>query len=99
MRMAIRVALRESTRPLDDWDKAAGKTAWTSAEIKALADIAPAVPTVAASAFLVNHLNDLDKGRLPAYVEHAARYGTDAAGVFDFIRNVRPTTSRFRSRS
>jgi putative heme-binding domain-containing protein len=90
---AIRVALRESLRPLDDWDKAAGENGWSDKAILALADIAPAVPTAAASAFLVKHFDALatERGRLPGYVEHASRYAANDAAmkqILDFMRGI-----------
>ena len=99
LRMAIRVALRESTRLLDDWDKAAGAIAWTPADIKVLADIAPAAPTAAASQFLAKHFGELagDASRLAVYVEHAARYASDAdtqSTILAFVRDHKPTDLR-----
>lgn len=98
LRTTIRVALRESLRPLDDWDKAAGKTEWTAEQLKALADIAPAVPTKAASQFLIKHFRDLaDTGRLPEYVQHAARYSPDdqwTGNILVFVRDFKPDDLR-----
>ncbi len=95
LQMAIRVGLRDSARLLDNWDAAAGPEAWTADEVKVLADIAPAVPTAAASAFLAKHLGDLagNAARLPVYIEHAVRYAGDAdmqTSVLAFVRDHKP---------
>ena len=94
LRYGIRVALRESLRSIDDWDKAADKNEWTATELKALADIAPAVPNKSSAQFLIKHFRDLaDTGRLPEYVQHAARYAPDASwagNVLVFVRDYKP---------
>jgi putative heme-binding domain-containing protein len=78
---SLRVALKMSLITLHDWDKAAGEKGWSDKAIRALADIAPAVLDVLAA----------ERGRLPGYLEHAARYAANDAAmkqVLDFLRGV-----------
>ena len=98
LRYTTRVALRAWLRTLDDWDKAAGKTTWTAEELKALADIAPAVPNPASAQFLIKHFDQLtgDQARLTLYVEHAARYATaeDQKQLLELIRGLEMKDTR-----
>jgi putative heme-binding domain-containing protein len=81
LRHAARVALRAAALPLINWNKASGNVDWTEAQIKVLAEIALAVPTVGAAEFLEEHLGELsgDEGRLLAYIEHAVHQAPDEA--------------------
>lgn len=95
---AVKVALRETVRSLEDWDQANGKSAWTADQAKVLADIAPAVPTPAASQFIIKHFSELgDTSRLPEYVQHATRYAADdvaTARIVSLIGSYKPDDQR-----
>ncbi len=76
---AVRLALRNQLRPLEDWSKAPGRP-WTSVETYAIADVAPGVPSPAAAKFLLAYLNrevELDSDRATRYVHHVARHGPE----------------------
>jgi putative heme-binding domain-containing protein len=99
---ALRVALREATASLIDWDKAADADSmpWTDEQIKALMDVAAAVTTPGAAEFLDNHIREVptDSPRLATYVEHAVRYGSDDNNVrkdlVEFIDECRQKNAR-----
>ena len=96
LRHATRLALRESFRPLADWEGAIkSNTSFTPAEVRELAQIALGLPTQGSALFLKWHRGELakDSVRLPAYVEHGVRYSSDEdlmGDWFGLIRNFKP---------
>lgn len=95
LRHAYRIALRETLRD------PAGFTALKGQElndnmVRLVADIMPGLPTKDAGDYLTAHLSMLasDAGRLPAYVEHAARYGDGAKTLFAFVTKHKPDDVR-----
>ena len=66
---------------------------------RAIGDIMPGLPTKDAAAYLTAHLSLMatDPGRLPAYVEHSARYGNDAKTIFAFVSTHKPDDVRLTS--
>jgi putative heme-binding domain-containing protein len=95
LRHAIRIALRETLRD---------PAAWTMLKamkledkmVRLVGDVMPGLPTKDAADYLTTHLSLLatDAGRLPAYVEHANRYGDAHKTVFDFVTKYKPDDLR-----
>jgi putative heme-binding domain-containing protein len=87
MRHAARIALRETLK-LDATWATIRKKAPTEAEVTILADVLPGLPTPQAAEFLTGQLPVLSKdpGRLPGYIEHAARWSDNPSALLTFVQ-------------
>jgi putative membrane-bound dehydrogenase-like protein len=95
LRHSVRIATRETLRD---------PAAWTALKamkldddmVRLVSDLMPGLPTKDAADFLTAHLATLatDGGRLPAYVEHASRYGDGTKTVFAFVTKHKPDDLR-----
>jgi putative heme-binding domain-containing protein len=85
------MALRDQLLPLNDWRAHLPTQHWTEADQRAVADVAPGVPTATAAAFLLNHLQRLPEppANQLAYVYHVARYGTATQTEADLVEFAR----------
>jgi putative heme-binding domain-containing protein len=74
----VRMALRNQLRPAENW-AAVGVAPWTEADARAVADVAPGVPSPEAAAYLHQHLGKFSEGfnTYTRYLHHMARYGND----------------------
>ena len=75
----VRMALREQLRPAVSWQGLAG-AGLSERDMRAIADIAPGVPSREAAAFLLGHVqhNPEPRANQLRYVYHVARYGDPA---------------------
>src|SRR5262245_61591863 len=91
LRHAVRIAVRETLRDPAAWTALKGMKLDDDL-IRLVGDIMPGLPTKDAADFLTTHLATLaaDGGRLPAYVEHASRYGDAHKTVFKFVTTHKP---------
>ncbi len=73
----VRMALRDQLLADAAWDRLP-ISSWTEADARAIADVAPGVPSARAARFLLDHIARVkeDRDRLERYVHHIARYGT-----------------------
>ncbi len=92
LRQALRIALRECLRDANAWKELKVEATM----LPTIADVATGLPTPEAAAFLSDHLTELtsDAGRLPAYVEHASRYGDGAKPIFAFVTKHKPDDTK-----
>jgi putative heme-binding domain-containing protein len=95
LRHSVRIALRETLRDPAAWTALKGMKL-DDAMVRLVGDIMPGLPTKDAADFLTTHLATLgtDGGRLPAYVEHASRYGDAHKAVFRFVATHKPDDLR-----
>ncbi len=88
----VRMALRDQLRPAETWSKLAGQE-WSEVDARALADVAPGVPSAEAAAYLLAHLRRYPETgeRLAAYVHHVARRGAGdpTKALLAFVRGDR----------
>ena len=95
LRHAIRIALRDTLRDPAAWTALKAMTLGDKM-VRLVGDVMPGLPTKDAADFLTTHLSLLatDGGRLPAYVEHASRYGDAHKTIFEFITKLKPDDLR-----
>jgi putative heme-binding domain-containing protein len=90
----VRMALRDQLRPAAAYDHLP-RDGWTERDARAIADVSLGVPSPAAAAYLLHHLEKYREGddRLLDYVHHVARFGdkTTTTGLVRFARGDRPT--------
>ena len=74
----VRMALRNQLRPAENWAKLPNPS--QPGDVQALVDVAPGVPSLEAAAFLHAHFKEASQrfGDSPRYLNHMARYGSDA---------------------
>jgi putative heme-binding domain-containing protein len=97
---AVRIALRNQLLGASGWPSA-GEEAYTEADLRALADVAPGVPTLASARFLLRHLQRFaePRERLLRYEHHIARRGdaeTDAR-LLELARSLAPDDLGFQA--
>jgi putative heme-binding domain-containing protein len=89
----VRMALRDQLIAKSAWQQLP-LADWTDRDARAIADVAPGIPTPEAAAFLLHHVQHYPESpeRLVEYVHHSARYGTDAdrQALLNFARANRP---------
>jgi len=95
LRHAVRIATRETLRDPAAWTALKG-VKLDDELVRLVGDIMPGLPSKDAADFLAAHLATLaaDGGRLPAYVEHAARYGDGTKTIFAFVTRHKPDDLR-----
>jgi putative heme-binding domain-containing protein len=73
----VRMALREQLRPAAVWSQLP-LPSWSEADARAVADVAPGVPSPEAAQFLLRHVQRVEEGRenMVRFVRHIARHGT-----------------------
>jgi putative heme-binding domain-containing protein len=79
----VRRSLREQLLPAANWARLPTAT-WSEDDARAIADVAPGVPSAEAAAFLLRHLQKYPEPQANQirYVYHIARYGVqDTAGA------------------
>src|SRR5439155_26811676 len=76
----VRMALREQLRPPQAW-KQPFASRWSAADARAVAGVAPGVPSREATEFLLNHLQHQSESAetVVRYVHHVARFGPSGA--------------------
>jgi putative heme-binding domain-containing protein len=89
LRHMVRMALREQLRPASAWAELP-LADWGERDLRALADVAPGVPSPEAAAFLMNHLRQRPESpeNQIRYVYHVARYAPEAERdqLTDYVR-------------
>jgi putative heme-binding domain-containing protein len=96
----VRQALRDQLRLPTTW---AGMVAasWSEHDRRAIADVAPGVPSAEAAAYLLAHVQHVTEPPdvLLRYVHHIARYGTQPTekGLLTFARSNRPEDTRHQA--
>jgi putative heme-binding domain-containing protein len=78
----VRMALRDQLLADAAWDRLP-LSSWSEKDARALADVAPGVPSARSARFLLEHIIRVKEpnDRLERYVHHIARYGTGDAEV------------------
>jgi putative heme-binding domain-containing protein len=89
----VRMALRDHLLAKSAW-KHLPLADWSERDARAVADVAPGVPTAEAAEFLLQHMQRYAESqeRLVEYVHHAARYGTEQTrqALMTHIQSNRP---------
>lgn len=98
----VRMALRDQLRPKMAWQQLPDPLA--DADIRALADVAPGIPSAEAGAYLIKHIKHMLKlpesgPTLIRYVHHAARYAPMdlQPELLAFARQQKPDDLRFQA--
>lgn len=101
LRHASRIALRQTLRQPGAWTALKAEKL-DDARIRIVADIALGIPTMESAEFVTANLSTLGgSDQLPAFVEHASRYGDASMMLFEFVkthdpRNVRLSLALFQ---
>jgi putative heme-binding domain-containing protein len=94
-----RMALRNQFPSPASWDKRSAP--WTEADARAVADVAPGIPSLHAGAFLLGHIQQYPESgeRLTRYVRHGARYAPEdqVASAVKFLRANKPDDVRHQA--
>jgi putative heme-binding domain-containing protein len=89
----VRMALRDQLRPDPTWQQLP-LSSLDEADARAVADVAPGVPSAAAADYLLRHVARWpeDRNRLVHYVHHIARYGAGdvEAQLLALVRGRKP---------
>jgi putative heme-binding domain-containing protein len=95
LRHAARIALRETFRDPAAFTMLKGP-GWNDRDRRTIADVLLGLPSKDAADYLAGRLDELsnDSNRLPAYVEHACRYGDGAKAIFAFVSTHKPDNLR-----
>jgi putative heme-binding domain-containing protein len=94
LRHVVRMALRDHLLTSVSWSQLPTAT-WSEADARAVADVAPGVPSREAAQFLFNHVQHFteDRDTLARYVHHIARHGNDDLDrkLLELARGAKPT--------
>ena len=94
LRHSARIALRQTLRQPGAWTALKGEKL-DEGTIRTVAEIALGIGTMQSAEFISVHLKSLTASpMLTAFVEHASRYGDEAAPLFEFVKTHAPRDTR-----